>query len=273
VRSRPTVVVFDMIETVFSLENLRGRLASVGLLRETLEVWLAHILRDAFALEATGVYKPFREIASTTLVTLLAQHPLAGRPGGGGSRPRRLQRTRAPPGRRPRVPSLAQSRYSGRGAHQRELQGGGETAAKIRARKVRGAPDLDRRGSALETKTRGLLARGQELGRRAATCCPGGSTRLGYPWRRPCRPDDGIRCPRYAISVHDDAAALYGQYPFRDRRHNCDASSPDVNSRPPRAAYCPRFSMAPTGRASRDPGTRPQHSKSCPSMSSHPGRM
>lgn len=74
VRSRPLVVAFDIIETVFSLEKLRSRLVSVGLPPGGLEVWFAQILRDAFALEVTGVYQPFREIALATLSGLFAEH-------------------------------------------------------------------------------------------------------------------------------------------------------------------------------------------------------
>lgn len=75
-KPRPLVVAFDVIETVFSLEPLRGRLEGAGLPGATLEVWFAQILRDAFALEVTEVYKPFREIASATLENLLGMHGL-----------------------------------------------------------------------------------------------------------------------------------------------------------------------------------------------------
>jgi 2-haloacid dehalogenase len=77
-KTRPTAVAFDVIETLFSLETLRHRLRSIGLPGETLETWFAQTLRDAFALDATEVYEPFREIASATLATLLAQHGCGG---------------------------------------------------------------------------------------------------------------------------------------------------------------------------------------------------
>lgn len=70
---RPVAVAFDVIETVFSLEKLRDRLPSLGLPRDALEVWFAQTLRDAFALETTGVYQPFREIASATLTSLATE--------------------------------------------------------------------------------------------------------------------------------------------------------------------------------------------------------
>ncbi|MDP9065371.1 MAG: haloacid dehalogenase type II, partial [Pseudomonadota bacterium] len=72
--SRPIVVAFDMIETIFSLESLRAPFIAAGLPRESLEVWFAHTLRDAFALEVTEVYQPFREIAASTLQSLLVRH-------------------------------------------------------------------------------------------------------------------------------------------------------------------------------------------------------
>lgn len=75
-RPRPTVVAFDIIETVFSLETLRERLEGVGLPGTALEVWFARILRDGFALETTDVYKPFAEVASATLANLLTEYDL-----------------------------------------------------------------------------------------------------------------------------------------------------------------------------------------------------
>jgi 2-haloacid dehalogenase len=67
----PSVVAFDVIETMFSLEALRPRLQAAGLPGHVLETWFAQLLRDAFALDATGVYKPFREIAAASLEALL----------------------------------------------------------------------------------------------------------------------------------------------------------------------------------------------------------
>lgn len=74
---KPVVAVaFDIIETVFSLESLRDRLVAAGLPPATLETWFAQTLRDAFALEVTQVYKPFRDVAWGTLATLLVEHGL-----------------------------------------------------------------------------------------------------------------------------------------------------------------------------------------------------
>jgi 2-haloacid dehalogenase len=44
----------------------------LNLIGETLEIWFAELLRDAFALDATDVYRSFRDIASATLTSLAA---------------------------------------------------------------------------------------------------------------------------------------------------------------------------------------------------------
>ncbi len=73
---RPEAAVFDVIETIFPLEPLRPRLAALGLAGD-LDLFFARILRDAFALDATGTFKGFREIASGALEVLAAQRGLA----------------------------------------------------------------------------------------------------------------------------------------------------------------------------------------------------
>ncbi|MDE2572256.1 MAG: haloacid dehalogenase type II, partial [bacterium] len=79
-KPRPAVVAFDIIETVFSLESLRGRLEAAGVPGGTLDLWFAQVLRDAFALDATDVYVPFKDIASGSLKRLFAQHRVAPDP-------------------------------------------------------------------------------------------------------------------------------------------------------------------------------------------------
>lgn len=71
--NRPDAVAFDVVETLFSIEALRPRLTAVGLAGQHLETWFAGFLRDAFALEIAGVYKPFRDVASATLSVALEQ--------------------------------------------------------------------------------------------------------------------------------------------------------------------------------------------------------
>ena len=67
---RPAAIAFDMLQTVFSLEPLRGRLVELGLSESALEVWFAHTLRDGFALAMTGTYRPFAAVAAGTLRAL-----------------------------------------------------------------------------------------------------------------------------------------------------------------------------------------------------------
>jgi 2-haloacid dehalogenase len=70
---RPAAVAFDVIETLFAIEPLREKLKAVGLPGHALEVWFARVLRDAFALEVTGEYKPFGEVAGAALEALASE--------------------------------------------------------------------------------------------------------------------------------------------------------------------------------------------------------
>lgn len=70
---RPAVVAFDIIETVFSLESLRGRLGAEGAAGDVLELWFARALRDAFAMAATGRFAPFREVLKAALADTLEE--------------------------------------------------------------------------------------------------------------------------------------------------------------------------------------------------------
>ena len=64
---QPTVIAFDVIETLFPLEPVRQRLIDAGLAGHLLELWFSRLLRDAFALVASGGYRPFADIASAAL--------------------------------------------------------------------------------------------------------------------------------------------------------------------------------------------------------------
>jgi 2-haloacid dehalogenase len=77
---RPAAVVFDVIETLFPLEPLRAKLASLGLARADLDLWFTRILRDAFALDTSGTFAPFRDVARGALEVLLAQRGVAADP-------------------------------------------------------------------------------------------------------------------------------------------------------------------------------------------------
>lgn len=75
--NRPLVIAFDVIETLFPIEPLGASFRSVGLPPESLRLFFAQMLRDAFALEATGIYRPFRELAAASLRVTLANHRLS----------------------------------------------------------------------------------------------------------------------------------------------------------------------------------------------------
>lgn len=62
-----------------SLESLKGRFEQIGLDAHALPIFFSRMLRDAFALEASGNYVPFRKIASASLGVTLASY---GKPAG-----------------------------------------------------------------------------------------------------------------------------------------------------------------------------------------------
>jgi 2-haloacid dehalogenase len=74
---RPTVIAFDVIETLFALDPLADRFAAVGLPADSLRLFFASMLRDAFALEITGSYKSFKEIATASVAMIMANHGVA----------------------------------------------------------------------------------------------------------------------------------------------------------------------------------------------------
>lgn len=75
---RAAAVLFDSFGTLFEVEPLRERLVCIGLNPRELEVWLARTFRDGIALSATGTFRQFHEVASSTLKTLIAE--LGNRP-------------------------------------------------------------------------------------------------------------------------------------------------------------------------------------------------
>lgn len=64
---RPTVVFFDVVETLFSLAPVETALAPLGV---SVELYFARLLRDGFALAAAGDYQPFSEVAASALAAL-----------------------------------------------------------------------------------------------------------------------------------------------------------------------------------------------------------
>ncbi len=79
-KTKPKAVVLDVIETCFAIDPLSEKLKALGLPEGSLKVWFPRVLRDAFALQVTGTYKPFGEIATGTLGALLAENDLEADP-------------------------------------------------------------------------------------------------------------------------------------------------------------------------------------------------
>lgn len=71
---RVQAVLFDVIETLFPLEPIRRKLLQSGLPQGALDTWFARMLRDAFALDAAGTYRGFREVAAGALEVTFAAH-------------------------------------------------------------------------------------------------------------------------------------------------------------------------------------------------------
>lgn len=70
---RLKVIAFDVIETLFPLEPFKDRLKSLGLPGEALEIWFAQLARDAMALETTGSFKDFRQVAAAALEGVMSE--------------------------------------------------------------------------------------------------------------------------------------------------------------------------------------------------------
>jgi 2-haloacid dehalogenase len=71
---RPSVMAFDANGTLFSLDAIGRRFIQSGLPPHSLGLWFMRILRDGFALEATGEYRSFQEIAISELRLILVEH-------------------------------------------------------------------------------------------------------------------------------------------------------------------------------------------------------
>lgn len=67
VRTRPSVVAFDVVETLMALEPLASRLTDIGLPETTLYRWYDRLIRDGVVLTLAGDYVPFPELAADAL--------------------------------------------------------------------------------------------------------------------------------------------------------------------------------------------------------------
>ncbi|AOW95225.1 haloacid dehalogenase, type II [Rhodococcus sp. WMMA185] len=64
---RPEVVVFDVVETLASLDPVRARLNQLQQPNGLLERWFTRLLRDAMAMTSAGDYRSFPEVAASAL--------------------------------------------------------------------------------------------------------------------------------------------------------------------------------------------------------------
>jgi len=69
---RPSLIIFDVNETLSDLAPLAGRFEEVGAPGHLADLWFASVLRDGFALTVAHSPAPFAEIASGVLRTLLS---------------------------------------------------------------------------------------------------------------------------------------------------------------------------------------------------------
>ena len=67
----PELVVLDVNETLSDLQPLRQRFADVGAPAHLLDTWFAGVLRDGFALAASGSARTFPEVGAAVLTGLL----------------------------------------------------------------------------------------------------------------------------------------------------------------------------------------------------------
>ncbi|WP_037570172.1 haloacid dehalogenase type II [Phaeacidiphilus oryzae] len=70
-KNRPSVLVFDVNETLSDLSPLGDRFAEAGLPADRMPLWFAGILRDGIALAAAGGYADFADLARDGLRALL----------------------------------------------------------------------------------------------------------------------------------------------------------------------------------------------------------
>jgi 2-haloacid dehalogenase len=73
---RPSVIVFDVNETLSDLSPLGARFVEVGASASAAPLWFASILRDGFALTAAGDNPPFAGVARELLLSQLSQAAL-----------------------------------------------------------------------------------------------------------------------------------------------------------------------------------------------------
>jgi 2-haloacid dehalogenase len=73
---RPSVIVFDVNETLSDLSPLGARFVEVGASGSAAPLWFASVLRDGFALTAAGDNAPFAGVARELLISQLSEAQL-----------------------------------------------------------------------------------------------------------------------------------------------------------------------------------------------------
>jgi len=76
VPQRPSVVVFDVNETLSDMSPMADRFADLGVPGSMAKQWFAALLRDGFALTAAGASEKFAVVGEGVLRTLLAPEEL-----------------------------------------------------------------------------------------------------------------------------------------------------------------------------------------------------
>lgn len=72
----PSVIVFDVNETLSDMSPMAGRFKEIGAPVHLAKLWFANLLRDGFALTAAGDNVPFAKIGTEALYGLLHDVPL-----------------------------------------------------------------------------------------------------------------------------------------------------------------------------------------------------
>eukprot|EP00882_Tetradesmus_deserticola_P024671 GHRQ01026977.1.p1 GENE.GHRQ01026977.1~~GHRQ01026977.1.p1 ORF type:complete len:102 (+),score=28.58 GHRQ01026977.1:899-1204(+) len=70
---RPKAVLLDVNGTLFAAAAAAPAFKELGLNEGLVELWFARVLRDAFAAQAAGIFKPMKEIGAYHLEVLLRE--------------------------------------------------------------------------------------------------------------------------------------------------------------------------------------------------------
>lgn len=73
---RPALLIFDVNETLSDMTPMAGRFEDVGVSGHLAQLWFAELLRDGFALTASGSIESFATLGAEALRARLAGEPL-----------------------------------------------------------------------------------------------------------------------------------------------------------------------------------------------------